>query len=362
MERNHRPTQHCRSAMQKLAVVVAVAGCLASCQQAVEETATLHLLEWNGYQFPEYYPEYMAEYGTPPKFTFFDNADTALKRMRTGYQVDLVHFCTGQMVEAKDAGLIRPLDTSRIPRWSEIPTVLLELPDVKIDGDYWIVPWEWGFSTVAYNPETIEIENPSYDMFIDPRFKGKTALPSDIRVNMIIAGVIGAWADPLDPTEEEMETAPEIFTKMLENARFIWTDSTQLEQAWAAGDVGISYVYGSATRRMNKQGLTNVVVEPLMTWMCGLSLSATGEGSEDEAYDYINAMLDPVGGAAMFDTYGYGHGNSHTVDLIDPARAAGTGIDDPDGTLARGVFNKAMPPAKQARLFQLWYESQAGLD
>ncbi len=362
MRRGHRATQHRGIAMARLAIVAAIAVCAVSCQQAADDTVTLHLLEWNGYQFPEYYPEYIAEYGGPPKFTFFENADNALKRMRTGYQVDLVHFCTGQMAEAKDAGLIRPLDTSRIPRWSEIPAVLLELPDVRIDGEYWIVPWEWGYSTVAYNPETVEIEDPSYDMFIDPRFRGRTALPSDIRVNMIIAGVIGGWTDPLDPTEEELETAPGIFTKMLENARFIWTDSTQLEQAWAARDVGISYIYGSATRRMNREGLKNVIVEPLMTWMCGLSLSANGAGSEDAAYDYINAMLDPVGGAAMFDTYGYGHGNANTVALIDPAKTAGTGIDDPEGTLARGVFSKAMPPEKQARLFQLWYESQASLD
>ncbi len=335
---------------------------LAACQDSSQRNASLHLLEWNGYQAPEFYPEYLAKYGQPPAFTFFDQADNALKRMRTGYQVDLVHLCTGQMREAKDSGLIRPLDTSRIPRWREIPPVLLELPDVMIDGAYWIVPWEWGYSTVAYNPQTIDIENASYAMFIDPRFRGRVALPSDIRVNMLIAGVIGGWVDPLDPTEAEIESAPAIFSGMLENARFIWTDSTQLEQAWAAGDVGISYIYGSATRRMSREGLANVIVDPLLTWMCGFSLSTTGSGSPAQAYDYINAMLDPAGGSAMFDTFGYGHGNANTAALIDPAKSAGTGIDDPTGTLARGVFSKAMPPAKQARLFQLWYEAQAGLD
>ena len=214
--------------------------------------------------------------------TFFDHADNAMKRMRMGYQVDLVHLCTRSLSEAKDAGLIKPVDTSQIPRWSQITPTLLEHPGVRMDGEYWIVPWEWGYSTVAYNPEIIDIEDPSYDMFIDPRYKGKTALPSDISVNMLIAGVIGEWADPLDPTEAEIETAPEIFTKMLENARFLWTDGTQMEQAWAAGDVGISYIFGSATRRMNKEGLTNVIVEPLMTWMCGLSLSTNGTATEDE--------------------------------------------------------------------------------
>ena len=105
--------------------------------------------------------------------------------------------------------------------------------------------------------------------------------------------------DPLDPTEAEMKAAPELFTKMLGNARFIWTDSTR---------------------------------------------------------------LDPASGVALFDGYGYGHGNANSVDQIDPERVVGTGIDDPNGTFARGVFSKALPPEKKARLFQLWFEAQAGLD
>ena len=346
----------------KLVAFLFAASLMVSCGSRSDGPGRLHLLEWNGYHHSQFYPEYLAEYGRPPDYTFFDQAEDAMRRMRIGYEVDLVHFCTGQLAEAKESGLIKPLDTSRIPRWSEVTPNLLALPDVQMDGEYWIVPWEWGYSTVAYNPELIDIENPSYEMFIDPRYKGKTALPSDIGVTMIIAGVIGGWADPFDPTEKELESAPEIFTKLLENARFIWTDGTQMEQAWAAGDVGISYIFGSATRRMNKEGLTNVVVEPLQTWMCGLSLSTTGTTPEEEVYDYINAMLDPESGIEMFDMYGYGHGNRNTVDFLEPERVAGTGIDDPEGTFARGVFSKAFNPAKKGRLFQLWYEAQAGLD
>lgn len=347
-----------------LVSVGVVASLLMSCQAATEETGgpNLSLLEWNGYQQAEYHPEYNAKYGGQPTFTFFADEQDALKRMRTGYQADLVHLCAGRIPVAREAGLIKPLEIDRISRWGDIIPELLDVKGIQADGKYWIVPWDWGYSTVAYNPEIIEIENASYDMFIDPRFKGKTALPADIGVNMIIAGVIGGWADPLDPTEAEMEAAPEIFTKMLDNARFIWTDSTQLEQAWAAGDVGISYIYGSASRRMPGEGMPVVVVEPLMTWMCGLSLSANGEASEDEAYDYINAMLDPRSGAALFDQYGYGHGNARTVELIDPSKVIGTGVDDPVGTFARGIYTSSLPPAKKARLFQLWFEAQAGLD
>jgi hypothetical protein len=73
-------------------------------------------------------------------------------------------------------------------------------------------------------------------------------------------------------------------------------------------------------------------------------------------------MLDPQSGVELFDVYGYGHGNANTVDLIEPERIIGTGIDDPVEFFARGLFTTALPPAKKARLFQLWFEAQAGLD
>ena len=347
--------------LKVLAGVCMVGNLLVSCQ-SVDNDVDLSILEWSGYQDAKYHTEYNAKYGGQPAVALFAEEKDAMQRMRTGYQVDLVHLCVNSLNEARDAGLIKPLDISRIPRWGDISPSLLEIEDVQADGEYWITPWEWGFSTVAYNPEMIEIENATYDMFVDPRFKGKTALTSSLSVNHIIAGIIGGWADPLDPTDAEMETAPGIFTQMLENARFIWSDGTQLEQAWVGGEVGISYVFGSASLRWKKEGIPIVVVEPLMTWMCGLSLSANGAGSEDQAYDYINAMLSPQSGVELFNEYSYGHSNSKTVDLLDPEQIEGLGIDDPASFFERGLFTGATPPAKESKLYELWFEAQAGLN
>ena len=359
----HNDKRSRRQMIRLLASVgVGVAASLLTSCQTADNDVDLSVLEWSGYQQIQYHPEYNAKYGGQPRIALFAEEKDAMQRMRNGYQVDLVHLCVNSLAEARDAGLIKPLDIDRIPRWGDISPTLLEVEDVQADGEYWMAPWEWGFSTVAYNPEAIEVENATYDIFVDPRFKGKTALTSSLSVNHIIAGIIGGWADPLDPTDAEMETAPELFRKMLENARFMWSDGTQLEQAWVAGDVSISYVFGSASLRWKKEGIPIVVVEPLLTWMCGLSLSANGAGSEDQAYDYINAMLDPASGVALFDQYSYGHANARTVDLIDPDRVKGTGIDDPANWFSRGVFTGATPPAKETKLYQLWFEAQAGLD
>lgn len=321
----------------------------------------LSILEWNGYEYESFHPEYNAKYGGQPEVTFFSEVEDAFQKMRAGFQVDLVHPCTGGVAKFKDAGLIKPLETDRISRWGEVIPDLLEVKGVRIDGQYYFAPWDWGFSTVGFNPEVIKVEEPSFDLFVDPRFKGKTSLTSQIGVNILVAGVIGRWKNPLDPTEEEMETAPEIFTKMLQNARFVWTDSTQLEQAWVAGDVGISYIYGSASRRMKEEGIPVEIVDPVMPWMCGLCVSSNGAGSEDQAYEYIDAMLDPVGGKSLFDEYGYGHANVNTTKLIDPVAAKEKGLDDPVTLLQKGVFFDEIPPEKDAKLIEMWHEAQASL-
>lgn len=331
---------------------------------AAADTVELQLLEWNGYEQPQFHPEFAEKYGGEPEVTFFAAVEDAFQKMRAGFKADLVHPCTDGVQQFKDAGLIKPIDTDRIPRWDSIIPSLLEAKGVRIDGEYWFVPWDWGYSTVGYNPDLFEgVETPSFDMFVDPNFKGKTALNTQIDVNILIAGVIGGWEKPLDPTEEELAMAPEIFTKMLENARFIWNDSTQLEQAWVAGDVGMSYIYGSATKRMKEQGIPVEVIDPVMPWMCGFSLGAEAEGeAEQMAYDYINAMLDPEAGAVFTAEYGYGHANRDSVEYGDMEMLKDKGLDDPVTLLANGVFFDPIPPEKKGKLYEMWHEAQAGLD
>jgi len=350
-----------RQMSQILASVgVGVAAMPVMSRRANAEDVDLNLFEWNGYEYEQFHPEYNAKYGGQPNVTFFGDVESAFQKMRAGFQVDLVHPCSAEVRMFKDAGLIKPLDTSRIERWDDILPELLKVNGVQIDGEYWMCPWDWGYSVVAYNPDVIKVDTPTFDIFVDPAYKGQTALNSQIAVNILIAGVIGGWANPNDPTDAELAMAPDLFKRMVENSRFVWDDDTQLVQAWVAGEVGISYVYGSSVKQMHDEGIPAEVVEPVMTWLCGLCVTNDGPGSEDQAYDYINAMLDPVGGKALFDEYGYGHANIKTFDLIDPNVLHEKGLDDPTGLLARGVFFDEVPPEKMAKLLDMFNEAQAG--
>ena len=76
---------------------------------AAAEEVNLTLLEWNGYEYESFHPEYNAKYGGQPAVTFFSDSQEAFQKMRAGFKCDLVHPCTGEVNQFKEAGLIKPL-------------------------------------------------------------------------------------------------------------------------------------------------------------------------------------------------------------------------------------------------------------
>jgi len=320
----------------------------------------LTLFEWSGYELPEFHPEYTAKYGGEPAYSFFAEEEEALQKMRAGFNVDLSHPCTASVTRWRDAGIIKPIDTSRIERWNDIIPDLFKPKGLVVDGEHYFMPWDFGYSAIAYNPAIIDVENPSFDIMVDPRFAGKVSMNTQIDVAVAVGGVIGGFANPFDPTEDEMVELEQIWRQLLQNSRFVWSDVTEYEQAFASGEIGAAYIWTSSIATLGAQGIELRVVPPILPWVCGFAVNVDGPGSEDQAYDYLNAMLDPEGGAALIELYGYGHSNRNSYALVDPEVLAANGLTDPVGLLNSGIFFDEIPAEKRERLITMWDQVQAG--
>ena len=65
-------------------------------------------------------------------------------------------------------------------------------------------------------------------------------------------------------------------------------------------------------------------------WLCGYVNMAEGQGSEDKAYDYINAMLAETSVVPLLDA-GYGSSNAAALTGVlteEDLEAAGLGVID----------------------------------
>lgn len=325
----------------------------------------LTFFTWAGYELPEFHQAYIAKHGESPSITFFAGEEEALQKIRAGYQADVCHPCTYTLDLFRDSGVLKPIDVSRIPRWSEVFPSLQQMPILSKDGQIWQVPFDWGSSSFIYRPDLVDVkpEDASWSMLFDEKYAGKIAPRGSTDGAVVPAGIHTGAADPWAMTDEELAKAGEALRKQREMSRFYWEDATSMYQSFASGEVVIAYAWSSALAELTKQGVPVVYANPSegrLTWVCGLVMLKDGDGDEQAAYDLIDAMLAPESGKYLIEAYGTGHANAKSFDIADSALVEANALADPDRALAQGKFIPAIPADIRAKYTKLFDEVKAG--
>ena len=325
--------------------------------------ADLTVFTWEGYNLPMFYEAYLAQHGADPEFAIFGEEEEAFQKLRAGFRADLAHPCTQSVRRWKDAGLVKPIDTARIEQWERIFPRFLDIRGVGIDGDFYMMPWDWGNESILYRTDLVDISEESYALFLDERYKGRFATFDSVDTMAYLGGLIAGASDPYNMADAEIEKAAEIFRKMHANMRFYWTTVDQVYQALAAGEVVAATAWNESVWALKDEGVPVKFMNPkegIMTWVCGLVLLNEGPGNEDLAYDYLNALLSPETGASLISEYGYGHSNRDSLGLVDAETLDKIGITDAEAFLAEGHFVDEMPAETREKLIALFDEIKAG--
>lgn len=106
-----------KSTLRRLALAAVITvGAGGACALA-EAGGDLVVFDWSGYEDPLLHEGYTGKYGAEPTFSFFGDEDEAFEKMRAGFKADIAHPCSQSVVKWREAGLLQPLDTSRIAGW-----------------------------------------------------------------------------------------------------------------------------------------------------------------------------------------------------------------------------------------------------
>lgn len=323
------------------------------------------VMEWSGYELPEYYPAYAAKHPDLPNFSFFANEDEALQKVRGGFNADIMHPCTYSVTPFVEAGIAKPIDTARLSNWNDVFEPLKTTGTV-IDGNVVMVPADWGISSIAYRTDLVEpdfLENESWSIFTDERYEGRLSM-SDTDATLQIAGLLlGYDRNKIhEMTDEEMEATRPLVEKMVKYSRFLWTDNTEAMQALGSGEVVAMYAWNEVAKTLGEQGIPVKFANPKegrFTWLCGLTLLNTGKGDEALAYDFLDAWLSPETGKYMIEQVGYGHSNRKAFEQADPAAVAALGITDPVAYLQDGILFQPIESVRQQKMIKMWEELKA---
>ena len=91
---------------------------LAACGKNGSSPATL--FQWQDYTAPAFYAEYEKAFGEKPATTIFADEDEAFSKMRAGFKPDVMGPCLYSLPRWKEAGLLAPIDTSKLKNWNKL--------------------------------------------------------------------------------------------------------------------------------------------------------------------------------------------------------------------------------------------------
>lgn len=319
---------------------------------------------WSGYETPKLHQSYVGKYGGSPKISFFGEEEGALQKLLSGAAADVVHPCSENIGRWRDAGVLKPIEVSRLSHWPDVWDRLKAIEGtVTEDGRHWFVPIEWGNSSVLYRTDLVDIEEESWALMFDERYDGRIGMRDLADSAIQIAAMILGYDNLFSLSDEQLDKVAGLLRKQREFVPFYWSDVTTVENGLASGQLVAAYAWNSSAVKLKDQGVPVKYMTPKegrFTWVCGLVLAAEGDGDEAAAYDFIDAVLAPESGRYFIEEFGYGHSNRKAFELASEQTLEKLGLSTPTEMFKRTVFQRPVPPAYEQKYVRLWEAIKAG--
>ncbi len=301
---------------------------------------------YSGYEISELHPEFYEKYGFSPQAAYFAAEEEAYARLIAGFKCDLVHPCSYLAKQWKDSGLTQAIDTSRLSNWPDLFPAIRNLPGTQIDGKQYHAPFDWGRSSIAYREDLVDIEEESWSILWDPRYKGKVSATESAGETVSAAIIYIAHQEGLNPMvadwpEEAWEKVLDALRQLRDNVRFFNSDYMTMWDGLESGEIVAAVTWDGLVPYMRDEGVPVRFMNPVegvMTWVCGLVLLKDAP-NEDLAYELMDSMLGPRAGEFLIGEYGIPHSNRISFERVGEARIAELDLPaDPEELFANSIF------------------------
>jgi spermidine/putrescine transport system substrate-binding protein len=322
----------------------------------------LTVFDWSSFELPDLLASYIAKNGDLPTYSIFADDDEAFQKLSSGFKADVAHPCSQMIQKYRDAGLIEPWDTSKIPNFKEIDPRFLNSKIFSDDKGVWYIPTDYAYTAIAYNTKEVPAADvASLDVFTNPKYAGKISLPDnsdDIWALALLATGVTDWTNINDA---QFKAAAAWLRKVHPNVLAYWSDPSQLSQLMASGEVLVSWSWNDAVALLKSQnfpvGFQRQAKEGASSWFCGWVNLKNGPGSEDKAYDFINAWISHDAAPALLKSVGYASTNMVAEAAIPAADLKAADVDPITTTL---LAQTPIDPALRDRMVNEFEQIKSG--
>jgi spermidine/putrescine transport system substrate-binding protein len=276
------------------------------------ESGRLQVLDWVGYGYDGGQAMFAAYNKRYPKnkarVTVMTNEANALSKFHAGLKYDLFRPYIGWVKFFAESGLVQPWDPKLITNFKHLNPYMVK--GGQYQGKQYGIPNDWGFDQILYRTDKVKPKAKSYGLLFDERYKGKIAWFDDITMPQI-AGFYLGYKDTWNQTDAQLKRTKEFLIKKKKLVRLIWSSETTMQEAFAGGDIWISYAWPADYPAMQAKGLKVTYMRPKekpLTWV-GMFMLLKDTPRYRLAHAYVDAWSSVKSGKFLLDTYYYGHAN-----------------------------------------------------
>ena len=337
-----------------------------------QEDGKLSILEWGGYeaggtkaQKSGLYAgtDYTKEFGADKlSYTAIVNDDQSLQKSSTSGPFDIMHPCVQMLPMFKQQGLIQPWDTSLLPSFKNLNPALTK--QGQIDGQQYFIPWDWGYASLLYRTDKVDpADATGWGLAFNPKYKGKISLWNGAGSTMEMTALKLGFQNMDDLSPDQIEKVKQELIKQKPLNKFLWSSEYgQMQPAFKAGDIWITYSWQAAYVIMKQAGLKVAFMQPKegrLTWVCGFVLGSQTKNYH-HAHKYVESFINHKASVQMLNLFYYGVADQTVKpeEVKDADLAKELKIGDPEALTGPDVHMQQFQP-NRAAYQQAWQEVMA---
>ncbi|GAA2134619.1 PotD/PotF family extracellular solute-binding protein [Nocardioides bigeumensis] len=289
----------------------------------------------------------------------FESNDEAAAKIKAGFRADVIEVCLDEQGPLVDAGMLAPIDTSRLEHWDDLDPTFRDAAGVAaIDGQVSMVPTQAGAVGLIYDKDAFPDGVDSWADLFDPANAGRVALDGGYWLPpFAIKALADGSTDPMNLDDEQVTQIKDELIELRDAGHFraFARSDADMGNMFKSGEIVLSDG-GRATADDIIKGGGNVAwaapKEGALSWVCGLSISSQAENL-DAAYALINEHSSPET-QALFGNNGFVMINPEAVPLVEPEFA-----ESSDPRIIEGAYPE-VAPANADLWRKSWQEVRAG--
>ena len=342
------------------------------------EQKTLNVYNWSDYISADTVPNFEKQSGIKVVYDVFDSNEVLEGLLMVGSSgYDVVVPSSSFLARQLEAGVFQPLDKSKLPNYKNLDPELMKKLEQHDPGNKYAIPYLWATTGIGYNVDKVKAvlgkDAPvdSWDLVLKPenleklKSCGVSFLDAPEEIFATVLNYLGKDPNSSD-AKEYSGAATGLLLKLRPNIRYF--HSSQYINDLANGNICVAVGWAGdilqAKQRAKeaKNGVDIAYSIPKEGALAFFDMLAIPKDAKnvDEAYQFINYLMEPKVIADISNKMFYASGNKASLPLVEADIRNNPGIYPTEATMAKLFILKVQDQKIDRVRTRAWTKVKSG--